>query len=64
PEYGGNAGLVGWHDIDFPGDVQPRGYPAASVSSALSQQVLHPSAAVVKVLNLVSAVSPPPVKAP
>jgi hypothetical protein len=32
PEYGGNAGLVGWKDIDFPGDVQPRGYTAAEVS--------------------------------
>jgi hypothetical protein len=64
PEYGGNAGLVGWHDIGFPGDVQPRGYPSATVSSPLSQEVLHPSAAVVKVLNLVSAVSPAPVKAP
>jgi hypothetical protein len=64
PEYGGNTGLVGWHDIGFPGDVQPRGYPAAAVSSPLSQEVLNPSAAVVKVLDLVSAVSPAPVKAP
>jgi hypothetical protein len=64
PEYGGNAGLVGWHDIGFPGDVQPRGYSDATVSSPLSQEVLHPSAAVLKVLSLVSAVSPAPVKAP
>jgi hypothetical protein len=64
PEYGGNAGLVGWHDIGFPGDVQPRGFPAATVSSPLSREVLKPSAAVVKVLNLVSAVSPAPVRAP
>lgn len=28
PEYGGNAGLVGWHEIKFPGDSQPRGYTA------------------------------------
>jgi hypothetical protein len=26
PEYGGNANLVGWKDIKFPGDSQPRGY--------------------------------------
>jgi hypothetical protein len=64
PEYGGNAGLVGWHDIGFPGDVQPRGYPAAAVSSPLSKEGLTPSASVVKVLDLVSAVSPAPVKAP
>jgi hypothetical protein len=64
PEYGGNAGLVGWHDIGFPGDVQPRGYPAAAVSSPLSHEVLDPSPAVLKVLSLVSAVSPAPIKAP
>jgi hypothetical protein len=28
PEYGGNAGLVGWKYIKFPGDAQPRGYTA------------------------------------
>jgi hypothetical protein len=64
PEYGGNAGLVGWHDIGFPGDVQPRGFPAATVSSPLSRQALIASESVVKVLNLVSAVSPAPVRAP
>ncbi len=26
PEYGGNRDLAGWHAIEFPGDVQPRGY--------------------------------------
>jgi len=31
PEYGGNAGLAGWKDIGFPGDVQPRGYTADEV---------------------------------
>lgn len=34
PEYGGNEGLVGWMDIRFPGDVQPRGYTAAEVSQS------------------------------
>ena len=28
PEYGGNKDLVGWEYIQFPGDVQPRGWTA------------------------------------
>jgi hypothetical protein len=32
PEYGGNQGEVGWKNIDFAGDVQPRGYTDAEVS--------------------------------
>jgi gluconate 2-dehydrogenase gamma chain len=31
PEYGGNANLVGWQDIKFPGDNQPTGYSNAEV---------------------------------
>lgn len=31
PEYGGNAGLSGWREISYPGDVQPRGYSATQV---------------------------------
>lgn len=31
PEYGGNAGLVGWKEIKWAGDVQPVGYSAAEV---------------------------------
>ena len=31
PEYGGNAGLSAWHEIAWPGDVQPVGYTAAEV---------------------------------
>jgi hypothetical protein len=34
PEYGGNRGLVGWEFTGWPGDVQPRGYTPAEVSSA------------------------------
>ena len=34
PEYGGNANLVGWKDIKFPGDSQPRGYTPAEVEAA------------------------------
>ena len=33
PEYGGNDGLSGWHEIDWPGDIQPRGYTPAAVES-------------------------------
>jgi hypothetical protein len=32
PEYGGNRALIGWHSIDFPGDVQPRGWTDAEVA--------------------------------
>jgi Gluconate 2-dehydrogenase subunit 3 len=32
PEYGGNRGLAGWRSIEFPGDVQPRGYTDEEVS--------------------------------
>ena len=33
PEYGGNANLVGWQDIKWPGDIQPRGYTNAEVEA-------------------------------
>jgi len=32
PEYGGNRDLAGWRAIQFPGDVQPRGYTDDEVS--------------------------------
>jgi Gluconate 2-dehydrogenase subunit 3 len=32
PEYGGNRDLMGWRVIEFPGDVQPRGYTDEEVS--------------------------------
>ena len=34
PEYGGNRDLAGWRAIQFPGDVQPRGYTDEEVSGA------------------------------
>jgi hypothetical protein len=34
PEYGGNAGLVGWQEIHFAGDVQPVGWSDAMVSQS------------------------------
>jgi hypothetical protein len=32
PEYGGNRDGVGWDAIEFPGDVQPRGWSDAEVA--------------------------------
>lgn len=32
PEYGGNRNLVGWSNIGYAGDVQPRGWSDAEVS--------------------------------
>jgi hypothetical protein len=32
PEYGGNAGRVGWTDVGYPGDIQPRGYTGAELA--------------------------------
>jgi len=32
PEYGGNRDGVGWRSIEFPGDVQPRGFSDAEVA--------------------------------
>src|SRR4051794_17658631 len=32
PEYGGNAAQVGWIEIGYPGDSQPRGYTAAELA--------------------------------
>lgn len=32
PEYGGNRDLRGWRAIEFPGDVQPRGWTDEEVS--------------------------------
>ena len=55
PEYGGNAGLVGWRDIGFPGDVQPVGYTPAQVSTSDGPDVYEPTALAHQVLALVHA---------
>jgi len=34
PEYGGNQNLVGWKEIKFKGDTQPRGYTPAEVTNS------------------------------
>ena len=45
PEYGGNKGLVGWQDIQFPGDSQPRGYTKAQVSTSDGPDPVEPAIA-------------------
>jgi hypothetical protein len=60
PEYGGNAGTVGWKDIGFPGDVQPRGYADAEVSQPLDTSQYTPTPAVLQVLQLLEATAPKP----
>ncbi|HXY44728.1 MAG TPA: gluconate 2-dehydrogenase subunit 3 family protein, partial [Acidimicrobiales bacterium] len=54
PEYGGNAGLVGWKDIHFPGDVQPRGYTAAEVTDSDGPDRYVPDAFAAKLLSLIA----------
>lgn len=52
PEYGGNAGRVGWRDIYFPGDSQPRGYTDAEVERAEFDPVpFPPDGIVARLLN-------------
>ncbi|MBA3655563.1 MAG: gluconate 2-dehydrogenase subunit 3 family protein [Actinobacteria bacterium] len=34
PEYGGNQGLVGWSQIGWQGDTQPRGFSVAQVTTS------------------------------
>jgi hypothetical protein len=58
PEYGGNKGLVGWKDIGFPGDVQPRGYTAAEVSSPIDTVPYTPTPPVAKVIQLLESTAP------
>lgn len=52
PEYGGNRGLVGWSDIGFPGDVQPRGYTPREVSKSDGLDRYRPTGAGATLLGL------------
>jgi hypothetical protein len=45
PEYGGNRKLVGWKPLQWPGDVQPRGFRAARVSQPDPGPKLGPAVA-------------------
>src|SRR3989440_5285035 len=50
PEYGGNAGLTGWREISFRGDVQPRGYTPEEVSTSDGPDPAAPSPIVERVV--------------
>lgn len=45
PEYGGNHKRVGWRPLNWPGDVQPRGFRAARVSEPDAGPKLGPAVA-------------------
>jgi gluconate 2-dehydrogenase gamma chain len=55
PEYGGNRGLVGWKDIGFPGDIQPRGYTPDEVSRSDGPDPVEAAGVVADVLRLLGA---------
>ncbi len=54
PEYGGNRGLVGWKDISYPGDSQPRGYTSDEVENSDGRDPVDDTAVVADVLKLLS----------
>jgi gluconate 2-dehydrogenase gamma chain len=63
PEYGGNAGGAMWEAIEFPGDVQPRGYEADQVTNADGPDPVAATGIVADLLRLLTSTapgSPPP----
>jgi Gluconate 2-dehydrogenase subunit 3 len=56
PEYGGNRDLVGWKDISYPGDVQPRGYTAKETSRSDGPDPLDQTPVVAEVLKFLGVV--------
>jgi hypothetical protein len=52
PEYGGNRDLVGWKDIGFPGDIQPRGYTPDEVSRSDGPDPVRATGVVADVIKL------------
>jgi Gluconate 2-dehydrogenase subunit 3 len=55
PEYGGNAHLVGWHEIRWPGDRQPRGFTDEEVSRSDGPDPYVPKGVGAQLLQLVAA---------
>jgi Gluconate 2-dehydrogenase subunit 3 len=55
PEYGGNKNLVGWKEIGFPGDVEPRGYSDAEVERSDGHDPVDNTGIVADVIKLLSA---------
>lgn len=51
PEYGGNKDRVGWEEISFRGDVQPRGYTTKEVSDSDGLDPAVPEALVLGVMT-------------
>ena len=56
PEYGGNRGLVGWKDIAFPGDIQPRGYTSDEVERSDGPDPVDNTGIVADVLKFLGAI--------
>ncbi len=56
PEYGGNRDLVGWKDISYPGDIQPRGYTAEETSRSDGPDPLDQTPVVAEVLKFLGVV--------
>jgi hypothetical protein len=55
PEYGGNRGLAGWKDIDYPGDIQPLGYTSDEVERSDGHDPVADAGIVAAVLKLLGA---------
>ena len=55
PEYGGNANLVGWREIHFPGDRLPDGYTPTEVSTSDGPDVYSPSGVGEQLLSLIQS---------
>jgi hypothetical protein len=56
PEYGGNRDRAGWKEIGFPGDIQPRGYPADEVEGSDGRDPVSDTGIVADVLKLLGVV--------
>lgn len=56
PEYGGNRGLAGWHDIVFPGDIQPLGYTPGEVERSDGRDPVAAVGVVADVMKFLGAV--------
>lgn len=50
PEYGGNAGQVGWVEVRFRGDVSPNGYTPAEVTRSDGLDLVDPTGIVAGLL--------------
>ena len=50
PEYGGNTGRVGWIEVGYPGDIQPKGYTATQMSEQVTS-VIDPIGITAQVLE-------------